>query len=43
MMETWKVIIIYMLILLLVLLSFIIINPFNNCYPDSITLAGGIE
>ena len=43
MMETRKVIIIYMLIFLIVLLSFIIINPFNGHYPDSITLAGGME
>lgn len=40
-METWKLIIVYLIILLLLFASFIIIYPFNGQFPDSVTLTGG--
>ncbi len=42
-METWKLIIIYLIILILVFGSFIIINPFTGHFPDAVTISAGVN
>lgn len=42
MLKTWKLIIVYLIILFLVFASFIIIYPFDGNFPDAITLAEGL-